>query len=44
MYLNTLYEEGVLDRDFALRAPNNLRDLVVNGKCGGIFRVMVDAE
>lgn len=37
MYLNTLYEEGVLDRDFALRAPNNLRDLVVNGKCGAFF-------
>lgn len=37
MYLNTLYEEGVLDGDFALRAPNNLRDLVVNGKCGAFF-------
>lgn len=37
VYLNTLYEEGVLDRDFALRAPNNLRDLVVNGKCGAFF-------
>lgn len=37
IYLNRLYEEGVLDKDFALRAPNNLRDLVVNGKCGAFF-------
>lgn len=35
--LNRLYEDGVLDRDFALRAPNNIRDLVVNGKCGAFF-------
>lgn len=27
----------MLDRSFALRAQNNLRDLVVNGKCGAFF-------
>ena len=36
-YLNTLYESGVLDPNFALRAQNNLRDLVVEGKCGAFF-------
>lgn len=33
-YLHKLYDRRILDRNFALRAPNNLRDLVVNGKCG----------
>ena len=36
-YLHTLYERGILDENFALRAQNNLRDLVVNGKCGAFF-------
>ena len=36
-YLHKLYDRGILDRNFALRAPNNLRDLVVNGKCGAFF-------
>lgn len=36
-YLHKLYGRGILDRNFALRAPNNLRDLVVNGKCGAFF-------
>ena len=36
-YLHDLYERGVLDQNFALRAQNNLRDLVVNGKCGAFF-------
>lgn len=36
-YLHELYERGILDRNFALRAQNNLRDLVVNGKCGAFF-------
>ena len=36
-YLNQLYERGILDQNFALRASNNLRDLVVNGKCGAFF-------
>lgn len=36
-YLRDLYERGILDPDFALRAQNNLRDLVVNGKCGAFF-------
>lgn len=36
-YLHGLYEEGILDQDFALRAANNLRDLVVDGKCGAFF-------
>lgn len=36
-YLRELYERGILDQNFALRAPNNLRDLVVDGKCGAFF-------
>lgn len=36
-YLRTLYERGILDQNFALRAQNNLRDLVVEGKCGAFF-------
>lgn len=36
-YLRELYEKGILDPDFALRAQNNIRDLVVNGKCGAFF-------
>lgn len=42
-YLHELYERGVLDQNFALRAQNNLRDLVVNGNCGA-FWTLVDAE
>ncbi len=36
-YLRGLYERGVIDRNFALRANNNLRDLVVEGRCGAFF-------
>lgn len=35
--LHDLYSRGILDPDFALRAQNNIRDLVVNGKCGAFF-------
>lgn len=35
--LRDLYKRGILDENFALRAQNNLRDLVVNGKCGAFF-------
>src|SRR5699024_6058771 len=33
----SLSERGVIDRNFALRANNNLRDLVVEGRCGAFF-------
>ncbi len=36
-YLHKLYKRGIIDQNFALRAQNNLRDLVVNGKCGAFF-------
>ena len=36
-YLRQLYQRGILDQNFALRAQNNLRDLVVEGKCGAFF-------
>ena len=36
-YLHKLYERGIIDPNFALRAQNNLRDLVINGKCGAFF-------
>lgn len=35
--LHDLYSRGILDPDFALRAQNNIRDLVVKGKCGAFF-------
>ena len=38
-YLHELYERGVIDQNFALRAQNNLRDLVVSGKCGAFFEL-----
>lgn len=36
-YLRELYSKKILDSNFALRAQNNLRDLVVDGKCGAFF-------
>lgn len=36
-YLNKLYTEGVLDTRFLLREPENINELVVEGKCGAIF-------
>ncbi len=36
-FLHDLYERGILDPDFALRAQNNIRDLVIDGKCGAFF-------
>ncbi|MDO5136549.1 MAG: sugar ABC transporter substrate-binding protein [Eubacteriales bacterium] len=35
--LRRLYDRGILDQNFALRAQNNLRDLVVEGRCGAFF-------
>lgn len=35
--LRQLYAKGILDQNFALRTQNNIRDLVVNGKCGAFF-------
>lgn len=35
--LRQLYAKGVLDQNFALRTQNNIRDLVVEGKCGAFF-------
>lgn len=36
-YIRELYEEGIIDHDFALRAQNNIRDLVIQGRCGAFF-------
>lgn len=35
--LRKLYSRKIIDENFALRAQNNLRDLVVEGKCGAFF-------
>lgn len=35
--LRQLYTRGILDQNFALRSQNNIRDLVVDGKCGAFF-------
>ena len=42
-YLNQLYERGILDENFALRAQNNLRDLGSQRKWRAVFRIVVDA-
>ena len=36
-YIHNLYERGIIDKNFALREQNNLRDLVLEGKCGAFF-------
>lgn len=36
-YLRGLYDRGIIDPNFALRASNNMRDLVIEGKCGAFF-------
>lgn len=36
-FLRELYEREILDQDFVLRAQNNIRDLVIEGKCGAFF-------
>ncbi len=35
--LRQLYNKGILDRNFPLRTQNNIRDLVIEGKCGAFF-------
>lgn len=35
--LRQLYTKGILDQNFALRTQNNIRDLVIEGKCGAFF-------
>lgn len=35
--LRQLYFRGILDQDFALRTQNNIRELVVEGRCGAFF-------
>lgn len=36
-YMNKLYNEGILDNKFLLRAQNNIKELIVNGQCGSFF-------
>ena len=36
-YLNSLYEDGILDSRFLLRKTENIDDLIRNGQCGAIF-------
>ena len=36
-YLRELFQIGILDKNFVLRAQNNLRDLIIEGKCGAFF-------
>lgn len=37
IYLNQLYESGVIDKRFLLRKTENLDDMVAEGKCGAVF-------
>ena len=36
-YMNKLYNEGILDKKFLLRAQNNIEELIINGQCGSFF-------
>ena len=36
-YINSLYMEGVLDKDFLLRTNSNIIELINNGICGSFF-------
>lgn len=36
-YLNWLYEEGILDTRFLLRKPENIDELIEEGRCGAVF-------
>lgn len=36
-YLNQLYEEGILDSRFLLRKPENIDELIEEGRCGAVF-------
>ena len=35
--MRQLYKDGILDRNFLLRTTVNLKDLIVEGKCGSFF-------
>lgn len=37
LYMNKLYNEGILDKKFLLRAQNNIEELIINGECGSFF-------
>ncbi len=37
IYLNQLYQEGILDTEFILRTQENIDKLLEEGKCGAIF-------
>ncbi len=36
-HMNKLYKEGILDKQFLLRAQNNIQELIINGQCGSFF-------
>ena len=36
-YINSLYNQGVIDNDFLLRTSTNICELIENGMCGSFF-------
>ena len=36
-YLNQLYRNGILDKQFLLRNQNNIKDIIEQGQCGAFF-------
>ena len=36
-YLNELYKNGILDKQFLLRNQNNIKDIIEQGQCGAFF-------
>ena len=36
-YINSLYNQGVIDNDFLLRTSTNICELIENGLCGSVF-------
>ena len=37
LYINSLYNQGVIDNDFLLRTSTNICELIENGLCGSFF-------
>lgn len=37
LYINSLYNQGVIDNDFLLRTSTNICELIENGMCGSFF-------
>ena len=37
LYIQKLYDEGIIDQDFILRSNTNIIDTIISGQCGSFF-------